>query len=89
MLLATAFDILAQAGTPVHEPPPGSDKVLQLTRYLTWLLVIAGVAAVVIGIPVLVFVVLRFGRRGPGGRNGPGGPQEYGGPPPGPRGPGG
>ncbi|WP_431965753.1 hypothetical protein [Nocardia sp. bgisy134] len=88
MLLATAYDILAQVGNPTPEPPPESEKFLQLSRYLVWLAVIGLIALVVIGIPLIVVLVTRRStRRVPGG---PGAAPGYGGPhQPGPGGPGG
>ncbi|SNY80072.1 hypothetical protein SAMN04244553_1822 [Nocardia amikacinitolerans] len=88
MILATAFDVLAQVGNPTPEPPPGSEKHLQIVRYLIWLAVIGVVALVVIGIPLIVVLVTRRSNRraqgGPGMGPGYGGPHQ-----PWPGGPGG
>lgn len=89
MILATAIDVLAQVGNPTPEPPPDSDRYLQLVRYLIWFAILGAVALVVIGIPLIVVLVTRRSnrRRAPGG---PGAGPGYGGPhPPGPGGPGG
>ncbi|WP_431951679.1 hypothetical protein [Nocardia lijiangensis] len=92
MILATAFDVLAQVGNPTTpEPPPESEKYLQLVRYLTWFAILGAIALVVIGIPLIVVLVTRrSGRHIPGGPGGPGGAPGYGGPyQQGPGGPGG
>ncbi|MET8777985.1 hypothetical protein ABZV58_23535 [Nocardia sp. NPDC004654] len=88
MILATAIDVLAQVGNPTPEPPPDSDRYLQLVRYLIWFAILGAVALVVIGIPLIVVLVTRrSNRRAPGG---PGAGPGYGGPhQPGPGGPGG
>ncbi|MEV0292743.1 hypothetical protein [Nocardia sp. NPDC050710] len=87
MILATACDVLAQVGNPTPEPPPASDRVLQLSRYLVWLAVLGLIALVAIGIPLIVVLLTRRSKgRVPGG---PGVAPGYGGPhQPGPGGPG-
>ncbi|TQM31068.1 hypothetical protein FB390_2711 [Nocardia bhagyanarayanae] len=50
MILATAHDmygtVLAQVGNPTPEAPPISDKILQMVRYLTWFVLLSGIAAI-------------------------------------------
>ncbi|PXX59324.1 hypothetical protein DFR70_112241 [Nocardia tenerifensis] len=38
--------LLAQIGNPTPEPPPNSDKILQMVRYLTWLVLLSGVCGI-------------------------------------------
>jgi len=47
MILATVYDTWAQIGNPTPEAPPVSDKFLQLVRYLTWFVLLAGVCAII------------------------------------------
>ncbi|BAD56441.1 hypothetical protein NFA_15950 [Nocardia farcinica IFM 10152] len=47
MILAAALDTLAQIGNPTPEAPPVSDKILQLVRYLTWFVLLAGICAII------------------------------------------
>lgn len=52
MILAALHDsygVLAQLGNPTPEAPPLSDKILQMTRYLTWFVLLSGVAAITYG----------------------------------------
>jgi hypothetical protein len=50
MILAAAQDmygtVLAQIGNPTPEAPPISDKILKMVRYLTWFVLLSGVAAI-------------------------------------------
>ena len=50
MILAAAHDtygaVLAQIGNPTPEAPPVADKILQLVRYFTWFILLAGVTAI-------------------------------------------
>ncbi|WP_109524860.1 hypothetical protein [Nocardia aurea] len=39
--------VLAQAETPTPEAPPGAEGLRKLTRYLAWLVMLSGVAAIV------------------------------------------
>ncbi|RBO83632.1 hypothetical protein [Nocardia puris] len=49
-ILATAQDmygaVLAQVGNPTPEAPPISDKIMQMVRYLTWFVLLSGIAAI-------------------------------------------
>ncbi|QIS07306.1 hypothetical protein F5X71_10275 [Nocardia brasiliensis] len=48
MILAAAYDtLLAQIGNPSPEAPPVSDKILQLVRYFTWFVLLAGIVAII------------------------------------------
>ncbi|WP_433209066.1 hypothetical protein ACQP1G_33730 [Nocardia sp. CA-107356] len=47
MILATAYDTWAQIGNPTPEAPPVSDKFLQMVRYLTWFVLLAGICAII------------------------------------------
>jgi hypothetical protein len=51
MILAAAHDmygtVVAQLGNPTPEAPPISDKILQLVRYFTWFVLLAGVVAII------------------------------------------
>jgi hypothetical protein len=51
MILAAVHDtygtVLAQIGNPTPEAPPISDKILQLVRYFTWFILLAGVVAII------------------------------------------
>ncbi|AXK88180.1 hypothetical protein IU443_25865 [Nocardia farcinica] len=38
--------VLAQVGNPTPEAPPMSDKILQMTRYFTWFVLLSGIAAI-------------------------------------------
>ncbi|MFX0575325.1 hypothetical protein [Nocardia nepalensis] len=50
MILAAAHDtygaVLAQLGNPTPEAPPISDKILQMVRYFTWFILLAGITAI-------------------------------------------
>lgn len=50
MLLLAVQDtygtVLAQVGNPTPEAPPGSEKILQLVRYLTWFVLLSGVCGI-------------------------------------------
>ncbi|WP_156094913.1 hypothetical protein [Nocardia lijiangensis] len=50
MILATAHDVygtvLAQIGNPSPEAPPISDSILQMVSYLTWFVLLSGIAAI-------------------------------------------
>jgi len=50
MILAAAHDtygaVLAQIGNPTPEAPPVADKILQMVRYFTWFILLAGVTAI-------------------------------------------
>ncbi|MFQ6396554.1 hypothetical protein ACLMAJ_24165 [Nocardia sp. KC 131] len=50
MILAAAQDmygtVLAQVANPTPEAPPISDKILKMVRYLTWFVLLSGVAAI-------------------------------------------
>lgn len=47
MIMTTLHDtILAQLGNPTPEAPPASDKILKMVRYLTWLVLLSGVAGI-------------------------------------------
>ncbi|MFF2082488.1 hypothetical protein ACFVVM_01870 [Nocardia sp. NPDC058176] len=50
MLLLAVQDtygtVLAQIGNPTPEAPPGSDKILQLVRYLTWFVLLSGICGI-------------------------------------------
>ncbi len=50
IVLATAHDmygtVFAQVGNPTPEAPPLADKILQLIRYLTWFVLLSGIAAI-------------------------------------------
>ncbi|MFQ6228538.1 hypothetical protein [Nocardia sp. NPDC002869] len=43
------YAVLAQLGDPSPEAPPLSDKVTQMTRYLTWFVLLSGVTSIVFG----------------------------------------
>ncbi|MBF6215131.1 hypothetical protein IU433_26385 [Nocardia puris] len=38
--------VLAQVGNPTPEAPPISDKIMQMVRYLTWFVLLSGIAAI-------------------------------------------
>jgi hypothetical protein len=38
--------VLAQVGNPTPEAPPGSEKILQLVRYLTWFVLLSGICGI-------------------------------------------
>lgn len=50
MILAAAHDtygaVLAQLGNPTPEAPPLANKILQMVRYFTWFILLAGVTAI-------------------------------------------
>ncbi|WP_433685594.1 hypothetical protein [Nocardia sp. CA-119907] len=50
MILAAAHDtygaVLAQLGNPTPEAPPVADKILQMVRYFTWFILLAGITAI-------------------------------------------
>ncbi|MEV4236237.1 MULTISPECIES: hypothetical protein [unclassified Nocardia] len=50
MILAAAHDtygaVLAQLGNPTPEAPPLADKILQMVRYFTWFILLAGITAI-------------------------------------------
>ncbi|WP_433208345.1 hypothetical protein ACQP1G_09525 [Nocardia sp. CA-107356] len=50
MILAAAHDtygaVLAQIGNPTPQAPPVADKILQMVRYFTWFILLAGVTAI-------------------------------------------
>ncbi|KQY39467.1 MULTISPECIES: hypothetical protein [Nocardia] len=50
MLLLAVQDtygtVLAQVGNPTPEAPPGSEKILQLVRYLTWFVLLSGICGI-------------------------------------------
>ncbi|PFX03894.1 hypothetical protein CJ469_01768 [Nocardia farcinica] len=39
--------VLAQVGNPTPEAPPGSEKILQLVRYLTWFVLLSGICGII------------------------------------------
>ncbi|RJO68385.1 hypothetical protein D5S18_33805 [Nocardia panacis] len=43
----TYGSLLAQVGNPTPQAPPGSDKILQLVRYLTWFVLLSGICGIV------------------------------------------
>jgi hypothetical protein len=43
------YAVLAQMGDPSPEAPPLSDKIIQMTRYLTWFVLLSGVTSIVFG----------------------------------------
>lgn len=47
--LHDSYGVLAQLGNPTPEAPPLSDKILQMTRYFTWFVLLSGVAAITYG----------------------------------------
>ena len=47
MILAAVTDTLAQLGNPTPEAPPIAEKFLQLVRYLTWFVLLAGICAII------------------------------------------
>ncbi|TLG15686.1 hypothetical protein FEK35_05960 [Nocardia cyriacigeorgica] len=53
MILVALHDsygaVVAQIGNPTPEPPPLADKIMQMTRYLTWFVLLSGVAAITYG----------------------------------------
>ncbi|WP_330257288.1 hypothetical protein OG874_14280 [Nocardia sp. NBC_00565] len=46
ILIALHETVLAQIGNPTPEAPPASDKILQMVRYLTWLVLLSGVCGI-------------------------------------------
>ncbi|WP_431953221.1 hypothetical protein [Nocardia lijiangensis] len=50
MILATAQDmygeVLAQIGNPSPEAPPVADTILRMVSYLTWFVLLSGIAAI-------------------------------------------
>ncbi|MGY4102740.1 hypothetical protein ACW2Q0_24750 [Nocardia sp. R16R-3T] len=50
MILAAAHDtygaVLAQLGNPTPQAPPLADKILQMVRYFTWFVLLAGITAI-------------------------------------------
>jgi hypothetical protein len=46
ILIAVHETVLAQIGNPTPEAPPTSDKILQMVRYLTWMVLLSGVCGV-------------------------------------------
>lgn len=46
ILIALHETVLAQIGNPTPEAPPTSDKILQMVRYLTWLVLLSGVCGI-------------------------------------------
>jgi hypothetical protein len=47
MILTAAYDVVfAQIGNPTPEAPPGSEKVLQMVRYLDWFVLLSGVTGI-------------------------------------------
>ncbi|GAA5052713.1 hypothetical protein [Nocardia callitridis] len=46
ILMAVHEAFVAQIGNPTPEPPPGSDKILQLVRYLTWFVLLSGICGI-------------------------------------------
>jgi hypothetical protein len=53
MILAAVHDtynvVVAQVGNPTPEAPPMADKVMQLGRYFTWMILLSGVTAITYG----------------------------------------
>ncbi|MDO3651042.1 MULTISPECIES: hypothetical protein [Nocardia] len=53
MILAALHDtygiVVAQVGNPTPEAPPMADKVMQLSRYFTWGILLSGVTAITYG----------------------------------------
>ncbi|WP_206045895.1 hypothetical protein [Nocardia mangyaensis] len=53
MILAALHDTygiaVAQVGNPTPEAPPMADKVMQLSRYFTWGILLSGVTAITYG----------------------------------------
>lgn len=50
MILAALHDtVLAQVGNPTPEAPPMADKVMQLSRYFTWGVLLSGITAITYG----------------------------------------
>ncbi|MEU1981599.1 hypothetical protein [Nocardia sp. NPDC019395] len=47
--LHDSYTVLAQLGNPTPEPPPLSDKITQMTQYLTWFVLLSGVTSIVFG----------------------------------------
>ncbi|MGW0178905.1 hypothetical protein [Nocardia sp. NPDC003345] len=43
------YRVLAQVGNPSPEAPPLSDKITQMTSYLTWFVLLSGVTSIVFG----------------------------------------
>jgi hypothetical protein len=41
--------VLAQVGNPTPEAPPMAEKILQLGRYFTWMILLSGVTAITYG----------------------------------------
>ena len=46
ILIAVHETVLAQIDNPTPEAPPNSDKILQMVRYLTWMVLLSGVCGV-------------------------------------------
>ncbi|MET8874703.1 hypothetical protein [Nocardia sp. NPDC004604] len=46
ILIAVHETVLAQIDNPTPEAPPNSDKILQMVRYLTWLVMLSGVCGI-------------------------------------------
>ncbi|QIS04552.1 hypothetical protein F5X71_21435 [Nocardia brasiliensis] len=46
VIIAVHDALLAQIGNPTPEAPPVSDKILQMVRYLTWLVLLSGVCGI-------------------------------------------
>ncbi|WP_433192055.1 hypothetical protein ACQP1G_25225 [Nocardia sp. CA-107356] len=46
ILIALHETVLAQIDNPTPEAPPNSDKILQMVRYLTWMVLLSGVCGV-------------------------------------------
>ncbi|NEW38095.1 hypothetical protein GV794_26710 [Nocardia cyriacigeorgica] len=53
MILVALHDsygtVVAQIGNPTPEAPPLADKIMQLTRYLTWFVLLSGITAITYG----------------------------------------
>lgn len=47
--LHDSYTTLAQVGNPTPEAPPLADKITQMTRYLTWFVLLSGVTAIMFG----------------------------------------
>ncbi|WP_406275285.1 hypothetical protein OH799_02840 [Nocardia sp. NBC_00881] len=47
MILTAVHEVLlAQIDNPTPEAPPGSEKILQMVRYLTWFVLLSGVSGI-------------------------------------------
>ncbi|MFI6956641.1 hypothetical protein ACIBJI_24640 [Nocardia sp. NPDC050408] len=46
-LITAAVDVLAQQVNITPKPPPGSEKLINVVNYLSWLVMLAGIAALI------------------------------------------